>query len=149
MGTMTRPKGKLQPLTSFYEMLQESVRGYEGRHSEIIKHTPEMFKLFTNLLEDPMVPPASKPIINATISYFVAPFDALPEEVYGPVGFLDDLYLSVWSIKRLEEQLGYPILDNNWEGEGELRDVVDEVYKKSKTVIKDLENKILDYVGLV
>ncbi|MFQ5888213.1 MAG: YkvA family protein [Candidatus Hydrothermarchaeales archaeon] len=79
----------------FHEILEEGVRNYEGEFHEIINLTPDMFRLFTNLLEDPLVPASSKPIINATIAYFAAPFDALPEEVYGPVGYLDDLFLCV------------------------------------------------------
>lgn len=145
---MSAEKG-LEPLfKGFYEMLQESARDYNGEFQEIITLTPDMFKLFTNLLEDPTVPASSKPIINATIAYFVAPFDAIPEEVYGPVGYLDDLFLCAWSLKKLEEQLGYAVLENNWEGEKELSIVIDEVYGKSKEIIKEMEKDILEYVGL-
>ncbi|RMF88761.1 MAG: DUF1232 domain-containing protein [Methanobacteriota archaeon] len=132
----------------FYEMLVESVRDYKGDFKEVVKLTPEIFKLFTNLLEDPLVPASGKPIINAAIAYFVAPFDALPEEVYGPVGYLDDLFLATWALKKLEEIVGYAVLENNWEGEEELSTVIDEVHRRTKAVISEVEEDILDYVGL-
>jgi uncharacterized membrane protein YkvA (DUF1232 family) len=132
----------------YYEMLQESVRDYKGEFQKIIRLTPNIFKLFTNLLEDPLVPAGNKPTINATIAYFVAPFDALPEEIYSQIGYLDDLFLASWSLKKLEEQVGYAVLENNWEGEEELSIVIDEVYNKTREVIGEMENDILEYVGL-
>ncbi len=135
--------------SGFHDVIAESIKGYKGEYAEIIRLTPALFKLFTNLLEDPMVPNDSKPIINATIAYFAAPFDALPEEIYGPVGYLDDLYLSVWALKQLEERLGYAILENNWEGSEELSTVMDAIYKKTKDIVGDMEKDILEYVGLV
>lgn len=140
----------LSPLfKGYYEILQENVQDYDGKLKEIIKLTPTIFKLFTNLLEDPLVTRKSKPIINATIAYFVAPFDAIPEEIYGPIGYLDDLFLCAWSIKKLEGQLGYAILENNWEGDMELKRVIDEVSKETEEVVKDKEQTILEYVGLI
>lgn len=135
--------------SGFHEAIAASIKGYQGEYAEIIRHTPDLFKLFTNLLEDPMVPNDAKPIINAAIAYFVAPFDALPEEIYGPVGYLDDLYLSVWALNQLEERLGYAILENNWEGSEELSTVMDRVYEKTKGIVGEMEKDILEYVGLV
>jgi uncharacterized membrane protein YkvA (DUF1232 family) len=139
---------KTYPISDFYEVLRDNVEGYEGELSEIIKYTPDFFKLLTNLLEDPVVPLESKPLINAAIAYFVAPFDALPEAIYGAVGYVDDLFLCAWTLKRLEERIGYAPLRNNWSGEEELSKVIDEVYGKSRETIKELEIDILEYVGL-
>jgi uncharacterized membrane protein YkvA (DUF1232 family) len=136
------------PVKGYYEMLQDNVRDYNGKFHEVIKYAPDLFKLFTNLLEDPTIPSKSKHLINATIAYFVAPFDAFPEEVYGAVGYLDDLFLCAWALKKLEEEVGYAALANNWQGEEELSSVIDDVYKKSKNIIQDMEQDILEYVGL-
>ncbi|MFQ5976381.1 MAG: YkvA family protein [Candidatus Hydrothermarchaeales archaeon] len=143
------PKKESAPLfTRFYKILQESMSDYDGDFQEVVKLTPEVFKLFVNLLGDPQVSASSKPIINAAIAYFVAPFDVVPEEYYGPMGYLDDLFLCAWSLKKLEEQVGYEVLEKNWEGGGNLDTVIDEIYKKSKETIKGMEKDILVYVGL-
>lgn len=145
---MEETKGRGSAFIGFYELLQEHVSGYDGKYHEIVGLTPDIFKLFVNFLEDPMVKASSKPLINATIAYFVAPFDAIPEEIYGPVGYLDDLFLASWVLRKLEEEVGYAVLVNNWEGDRELSEVVDEIYEKTRGVIKDLEADILDYAGL-
>ncbi len=132
----------------FLEMVEDDVRYYKDEFWEIIKLAPPMFKLFVNLLRDPDVPAKSKPIINATIAYFVAPLDVIPEELYGSVGYLDDLMLCAWSLKRLEDEVGYGVLRKNWDGDRELGTVVDEVYETSREKLWEVEKDILEYVGL-
>ncbi len=129
----------------FHEGLKESVADYKGENHEIIKHVPAMFKLFTNLLGDPEVPSSCEPIIKGTIIYFKAPFDVIPEANYGPRGYLDDLYLCAWSLKKLKEQIGDEVLVKNWEGEGALDIVIDEIYIKTKGSISGNEKDILNY----
>jgi len=133
---------------NFYEVLKECVDEYDGKLSDTIRLAPDIFKLLINLLKDPMVPAKSKPLINATIAYFVAPSDVLPEETFGSIGYLDDLFLCAWTIKKLEKEIGYEVLKKNWEGEGELKDVIDDVYKKSREYVWGMEADIFEYVGL-
>jgi uncharacterized membrane protein YkvA (DUF1232 family) len=73
----------------------------------------------------------------------------IPEETYGAVGYLDDLFLCAWSLKKLEDQMGYAVLEKNWEGDKELSDVIKVVYDKSLDRVWKAEKDILEYVGLV
>jgi len=50
--------------------------------------------------------------------------------------------------KLLEKKFGYDLLVEYWDGESELKAVVDECYEKSKEVVKDEIDEILKYVGL-
>ena len=34
--------------------------------------------------------------ISAAIAYYVAPDDIIPEEIYGPYGYIDDIFISVY-----------------------------------------------------
>ncbi len=145
---MSPEKNETSLFEKYYQTLKESLNDYQGELSEIIKHTPDMYKLFINLFQDPDVPPKSKHIINATILYFISPIDIVPEEYYGPMGYLDDLFLCTWSLKKLEQEIGLEILEKNWEGEEKLDTIIDKTYNKTKENIKGMEKDILMYVGL-
>jgi len=43
--------------------------------------------------------------------------------------------------QKLEKDVGYQVLRRNWEGEGELKDVVDVVYKNSKRHVWGMKSK--------
>ncbi len=135
-------------LEKYHQILKESLKDYKGQDHEIIKHTPDMFKLFTNLFQDPDATPKSKQIINAVIIYFMSPIDIIPEEYYGAMGYLDDLYLSAWAIKKLQQELGNQIIEKNWEGKGDLNTITDNMYKITQESISGMEKDILMYVGL-
>ncbi len=145
---MSKGKNETSLFEKYHKSLQESLKDYQGQQSEIIKHTPDMFKLFTNLFQDPDVTPKSKQIINAVIIYFISPIDIIPEEYYGPMGYLDDLYLCAWSLKKLRQELGNEILEKNWEGKGDLNTIIDNTYNITRESIKGMEKDILMYVGL-
>jgi len=142
---MKRPKTDYK---GFYENLVEQIQGYKGKKEEIIELTPEFFKLMTNLLEDHRTPQKAKPLINAAIAYFVAPYDITPEEVYGPIGFMDDIFICLYVIKRLREIIEIELLEDNWEGTESLLGIVNEVYRSVEKYIGDDQVKILDYVGI-
>lgn len=145
MSEMEKPRDLFEV---FCRLLEEEIEDYEGEFWEVIKVAPEMFRLFVNLLRDPDVPASCKPIINATIAYFVAPLDVVPEERCGPAGYLDDLFLCAWSLKRLKAQLEPGVLERNWGGEKPLDRIIDEVYERSLDGVWMGKKDILDYVGL-
>ncbi len=135
-------------LRAYNDIIEKSVEGYQGRFHEVIENAPRLFRLFCNLLDDPRVPSGSRPVINGTLLYFIAPFDTLPEEICGPVGYLDDLFLSARALLRLEEQMGRHIIESNWEGERGLRDVIEELNEMSKEFMGNLEEEIHDYFNV-
>lgn len=48
----------------------------------------------------------------------------------------------------MANELGYDFLDEIWEGEEELEEVVEECYNKSTELLEDKIEEILSYVGL-
>jgi uncharacterized membrane protein YkvA (DUF1232 family) len=131
-----------------YNSLEESFRNYQGQYSDVVKFAPDIFRLLINLYGDPKVPETSKPILNAAIAYLVSPFDAIPEGELGLYAFIDDMFLCAWTIKKLEEQIDHRVLEKNWEGEGNLTTLVDEIYNTTHLLLKDYEEKILRFAGL-
>ncbi len=138
----------MEQCKDFYDTLRENLQNFRGKYDSYIDYGPDLFKLLVTLLENEKVTREQKTLINAALAYYIAPNDIIPEEIYGPFGYVDDIFICVYVLKELEKELGYKLLHELWDGEGELKEVVDECYEKSNEVVKDKIDDILKYVGL-
>ena len=79
----------------FYDTLVENLETYSGEYESFIDYGPSLFKLLCDLLNSGVDHSLKLPICGA-IAYYVTPDDVIPENVYGPYGYIDDsLLLSV------------------------------------------------------
>ena len=132
----------------FYDVLRENLDNYDGDYEEFINYGPDLFKLLTDVLNENEVNAMIRLKISAAIAYYVAPFDIIPETIYGPDGYIDDIFVCLVVIKEIEEEMGFEFLEDLWESDTELREVIDICYGKSKDVVEDKIDHILRYVGL-
>jgi uncharacterized membrane protein YkvA (DUF1232 family) len=138
----------MKEVKDFYDTLRENLQNFRGKYDSYIDYGPELFKLLVDLLGEEKVDSEGRKLINAALAYYIAPKDVIPEEIYGPFGYVDDIFVCIYVIKLLEKKFGYDLLVEYWDGESELKAVVDECYEKSKEVVKDEIDEILKYVGL-
>ena len=132
----------------FCDLLRENLDSYRGEYEGFIDYSPELFRLLTEILNDKIIKAPIRLKISAAMAYFVAPFDIIPEQIYGPYGYVDDIFVCAYVVKDIEKELGYDYLSDFWEGEEDLEDVIEECYKQSKIILKDKTMDILGYVGL-
>ena len=132
----------------FYDVLRDNLDSYRGEYERFVDYGPELFKLLTEILNQKSVRSDIRLKVSAALAYYVAPFDIIPEQIYGPHGYIDDVFICVYVIKDVAEELGYDFLDNIWDGEEELDEVVEECYIESTKILKDKVDEILSYVGL-
>jgi len=133
----------------FYDVLTENLESYQGEYASFIDHGPLLFKLLTEVLNEKSITRDLRLDISAAIAYYVVPMDIIPEQIYGPYGYIDDIYVTVYVIKKVADVIGYELLSNLWEGKGELQSVVDECHDKALEVLEDKKDEILVYVGLI
>jgi uncharacterized membrane protein YkvA (DUF1232 family) len=133
----------------FYDVLTENLESYQGEYASFIDHGPLLFKLLTEVLNEKSITRDLRLDISAAIAYYVVPMDVIPEQIYGPYGYIDDIYVTVYVIKKVADVIGYELLSNLWEGKGELQSVVDECHDKALEVLEDKKDEILVYVGLI
>ena len=135
----------------FYESLSMSLEGEEDNvYWEIIKYTPSFFKLLCKVQADKRISWHVKLIVNSALSYFVIPNDIIPEEEYGAKGYIDDVFVCAYVLKGIKDETGGKnIIFDNWEGEGEIDEIIDVVYRESRKVVGDKYKKILNFVGLL
>jgi uncharacterized membrane protein YkvA (DUF1232 family) len=135
-------------MKAFDELLQKEIAFYEGRHDDLIYLAPDLYRLLTRLLDDPRLPSELRPLISSGIAYFILPADIIAEELHGPYGYVDDIWLCAFVADVVSQQLGdEAILVENWEREAPLIPLIREVLDKERDLIGDERERILWYTG--
>lgn len=95
---------------------------------------PNLIKLVGRLLLDPRVPRRAKISLGIAAAYVVSPIDLIPE-VIPVIGWADDLLLVMLAIDSLIERAGREIVDEYWDGPGDLLSLIREVVGLSRAVL--------------
>jgi uncharacterized membrane protein YkvA (DUF1232 family) len=133
---------------SFDQLLHADIADYEGRHDDLIYQAPAFYRLLTHLLDDPRLPRKLRPLVLAAIAYFILPVDIIPEELEGPYGYVDDIWLCAFVAQRVMQEIGtQEILETHWDGEGDVLRLVEEILAEETNLIGDKGALIFDYIG--
>ena len=133
----------------YYEFLKDEMDRFRGDFDNYIFYVPEFFKLLCDLLNED-IEKEDRNKISCALGYFVAPEDVIPEEIYGPAGYIDDIFLCCFVLNDLKDKYGIKLLKSLWNHDEDLEFVLNYSYKESSKIIKEknLEDEILKYVGL-
>jgi uncharacterized membrane protein YkvA (DUF1232 family) len=135
-------------MKSFDQLLQEDIADYEGRHDELIYQAPAFYRLLTRLLDDPRLPKKLRPLVLAAIAYFILPVDVIPEELEGPYGYVDDIWLCAFVAERVRREVGgEAILVENWDGEAPVVELVEELLVEEDLLTGEESKRVLAYIG--
>ena len=130
----------------FYDTLIDNLENYAGEYESFIDYGPQLFKLLCELLNSDVDNDLRLPICGA-IAYYVNPDDVIPEQIYGPYGYIDDIYLSCYVLKMVEEKHGYEFIQQY--STENIEEIINECETKSHEILKDDEIKsIISHVGL-
>lgn len=103
---------------------------------------PDFVKLLYRLFTDSRVPTAEKAMLIGTIAYVISPIDLLPDFIPF-LGQVDDLYLVAIVLLRLLSRSPSDVIDEHWDGKGDLSTVVSKIYKAAKFVLPSRVRHIL------
>ena len=139
-----------QQYAGYYDFLKDEIRKFKGDFDDYIFYIPDFFNLLCNLLDDDRLDKLDRLKISGALAYFVVPNDVIPEEIYGPAGYIDDIFLCCYVLNDLEKKYGKNFLVEYWRGDEDIIEVLDYSFKKSSKIIKEkgLKDEILKYVGL-
>ena len=130
----------------FYDTLLENLDSYDGEYESFINYGPNLFKLLCDLLNCEIDNSLRLPICGA-IAYYVTPDDVISEQIYGPYGYIDDIYLASYVLKHVADIHGYEFLQEN--SNFEVEAIVNECENKSLEMLNEDEIKsIISYIGL-
>ena len=133
----------------FYDVLRENLDSYRGDYERFIDYGPDIYKLLTDVLNEKSLSSEIRMKICATLGYFVVPFDIIPEQIYGPHGYIDDIFLCTYVLKEIQKEKGIIFLDEIWEGDEEIEDVLGICYEQSKEILGAKVENVLKYVGMI
>ncbi len=100
--------------------------------ADVLMVVPDMFMLMVRLLRDRRVPLIVKGQLVIALAYVLNPFDLIPEAIAGVVGLTDDagvMALVLMWIKNVLD-LDKDILRDNWSGQDDPAEVIEEVHEK-------------------
>lgn len=133
----------------FYDALVENLNSYEEEYDSFIDYGPDLYKLLCSCLNYEEVNSDLRLSISAAIAYYVVPMDIIPETIYGPYGYIDDIYITVFVLRKIAHELGYEFLQKLWENDEDIEKVIEICFKESVEVLEDKVEDILTYVGLI
>ena len=95
---------------------------------------PNLVKLVGRLLKDPRVPRRAKITLGLAAAYVASPIDLIPE-IIPVIGWADDIILLMIALDSLIERAGVEVVDDHWDGPGDLLSLVREVVDMSRSVL--------------
>ncbi len=126
----------------FYQALHEKIHNWmqteEGkshRWSRYINYAPDLFHLICRLSMDKAVPKEIKAKLAPVMAYFVSPYDYIPEEFWGALGYVDDLALVAYALNQLQAELDSQILDKYWQNETPLSAVISDILQVAEEMV--------------
>jgi uncharacterized membrane protein YkvA (DUF1232 family) len=136
------------PMEGFEQLLREDIAGYAGDHQELIVSAPDLYRMFTRLLDDANLPGQLRPFVILAIGYFNLQADIMPEDLKGVLGYVDDIFFCAFIADRIRRELDSDeVLRENWEGQRPLMPLLEEILSKEQALIGDRRDLILWYTG--
>ena len=136
-------------MRDFTQVVKENVAGYRGLFSSAIRWAPIFAATLMTLSQDPRLGYRHRTMVNAAIAYFVATDDAVPEDEFGPYGYIDDNLVSAYVFTRIARDVGWNVIEEAWRGEEPARQVTQEILDREVELLGDLGEEALLVAGLL
>jgi uncharacterized membrane protein YkvA (DUF1232 family) len=118
----------------YYHQLRKQIKKYlgskegqENKFADYLLLVPDIFHLLCALEMDKEVPVADKAVLAAVVVYFVAPFDLIPEGLFGPLGYADDLVIAVYALNRMLNHVDKELIERHWAGQGDILEKIQSI----------------------
>lgn len=102
---------------------------------DLLLFLPDLVVLLLRLVRDPRVPAGAKAVALLGVGYALSPIDLVPEILFGPLGFLDDLLIATASVSWVVNHVHPDLVRAHWPGSGDVLDVVKSVLGWSEKLV--------------
>lgn len=132
----------------FPEYLKTQTQGYSGSFQHEISLASELFQLANDLTLSIEIPENRKYDLYVAMGYFIAPNDLFSEDIFGPIGYIDDIILVLHVLELIKKEVGIEPIFDCWPHEfSELDELISkslpalcqeyrELSKKVKRIVK-------------
>ena len=126
----------------FYQYLRERIRNWaasvDGRENKWVDYllfAPDIFHLLWKLTTEEKVPTPDKTKLLLVIAYFISPIDFIPEAIFGPFGFIDDLALAAYALNQIVNNASPELLRKHWAGDEDVLDIIQRILYASDEML--------------
>ena len=130
------------------EVLPPEGHSIQGRQlvADAVMMMPNIIKLVGRLLRDPRVPRRAKITLGLAAAYVMSPIDLIPE-VIPVIGWADDVVIMLFAIDSLIERAGHDIVQEHWDGPGDLLALIRDVIAISRNIVPKRLASIIDRIS--
>lgn len=128
--------------SDFYQKLREKMRewltskeGKSNKFAEYLMFAPDLFYLLCKLSLDKDVPVVEKAKLTGAITYFINPYDLLPEGLVGPAGYVDDIALAAYVLNGMINNTNSEIVKKYWPGDSDVLNVIRQILLAANCMI--------------
>ena len=127
------------------EVLPPDGKSLQGRQlvADAVLMMPNIVRLVARLLKDPRVPRRAKIALGLAAVYVASPIDLIPE-VIPVIGWADDVLIIMFAIDSLIDRAGEELVEELWDGPGDLLSLVRDVVGLSRNIIPRRLGHIMD-----
>jgi uncharacterized membrane protein YkvA (DUF1232 family) len=112
---------------------------------DLLLFLPDLVVLLLRLTRDDRVPAGAKAIAILGIGYTLSPLDLLPEILFGPFGFLDDLVVAAAAVSRIVNHVHPDLVRAHWPGSDDVLDVVKRVLGWSERLVGNTLGRVFRF----
>lgn len=110
--------------------------GRNHKYAKYLLFAPDIFYLLIQVVRDKRVSGKDKAMVAGAISYFILPFDLIPEGIVGPGGYIDDLVVASFVLQTVVNNLSPAIIRDHWAGDEDGLEVIYKIAALSDKVLK-------------
>ena len=122
----------------FYEKMRSTIDKWTNKRAgkagyEIAQYLlllPDLFILVSRLIVDKRVPAGKKVFLAGVITYLISPIDIIPDFIPF-VGYTDDLFLAIFSLDNLLNNVNENVIMENWSGKENIIELIKTLLEKS------------------
>ena len=113
-----------------------STPGSKGnKYADLLMAAPDLFHLLVKLTLDPDVPTKAKLKLGFAITYFMSPIDIIPEIIFGPIGFADDIAVAAFVLNKVMNEVDKEVIEKHWAGDNDILDLIQNIIEKADQMI--------------
>lgn len=135
---------------NLYDRLRAKLAGQRESGSvisDVLLLLPDLTVLLVRLLRETRVPTGAKALALLGLGYVLSPIDLIPELVFGPIGFVDDLLVVAAALSRLLNYVHPDLVRSHWPGRGDALDAIRNASEWAEAQVRRGLRRLLPHWG--
>lgn len=136
----------------YYAKLRSNFTGWLSKgkipepFADILMLAPDLFYLIWRLSLEKGVPLKQKRKVVYALLYFFSPLDLVPDFA-GAIGYLDDIYVVIWTLHGMLNQVDPAVLRKYWHGNEDILALIQRIIGQGDQILGWIKNVYLPFSG--